>query len=1234
MSAAARATLRISTFLVPMSACFTPAVAVAASLSWTGAVDSNWSNAGNWSTGSAPSSVSSVVIDGGNFPAEVLSGSSVSASDLTVGLDDGDGALTVLGALHTSSATLGAHTGAIGIFDLTGADARWQNDGILTVGDQGSGTFTISAAGQYLGAGAVYIGNAADGVGSVVVNGQSTFTLSGGQPLFIGYNGQGSFELTSGATAGTSDATLGYGAGSSGNASISGSGTSWLIDGDLIVGGNGTGVMVISTGATVTNNNATIGLGSANSTSSLTISGLGSQWTTNGVLTVGSSGGGDLSVYSGAAVSSGSAIIGRFASGTVTVGGSGSLWDTGTLLVGGDHSDADSSGADGRLDISTGGEVKSSAALIADGKNSIGAVTVDGAGSHWDINADLSIGNQGDGSLTVSGEAGVSAATATLGKESSSSGSLVVVGSNSHFDINGDLEDGGAGSGSLKVLAGASVSTGNASLGTSAGGNGLALVSGAGSHWAIDGELDVGSANGGTGGLSVSSAGAVASQSASLATSSGSSGAATVTGAGSSWSNQGALAVGDAGNGTLDVILAGKVSTTSATIGNAFGSSGTVAVTGEGSVLSVGNALTVGNAGDAGLTLSGGATLSASSLTIAAQTGSTASVNIGSALGQTATGAATLDVDAIHFGSGNGALVFNFAGAPQSLSATIDGNGALYVASGSTTLTGNSNSFSGLTTVTGGSLIVNGTLGGTITLGGYGLLGGTGTVGSTVVGAGSTLSPGNNGIGTLTINGNLTAQSGSTILIEGNGTSSDRIDVTGAANLTGGTLSLVGADLKAFTNYTILSAAGGVSGSFDSIQSNYAFVTPVLGYSGSAIDLTLERNGISFATAGGNANQRSAARGIESLGTSNTLYNAIAMLSLDEASGALKQLAGEIHTSLASTAFDNSRFVRDAAIDRLRGLQDGAVNVSTQARTSEEAGLAYADVAQHQKMGSERAIDGILSDPANGLATFWSTPYGGWTSSDNGSGNTGGILFGFDAMLADSDWRVGALAGYGRSRFSQSGVSAYADTDNYNVGLYAGKQWGALALRVGSTYSLQSVSTVRNIDFSGYADALRADYRAHTAQVFGEMAYDVSMGEMHLEPFANLTFTDVRTNAFSERGGAAALSGGADHSAITFATFGARAEREIALAGMPGKLFGSLGWRRAFGDLDITSQMAFAGGDIFTESGTVVDRNSLVVDAGLDIALDQQVSLALNYSGSFGAETRAHLFKLLLQARY
>ncbi|MDE1992948.1 MAG: autotransporter domain-containing protein, partial [Rhizobiaceae bacterium] len=926
--------------------------------------------------------------------------------------------------------------------------------------------------------------------------------------------------------------------------------------------------------------------------------------------------------------------IGRFASGSVTVGGTGSLWDTGALTIGGDSAEADSSGASGRLDISTGGRVDSSSAVVGDGKNATGTITVDGTGSLWDVSGALTVGNLGTGSVTVSGGASANADTAILGEQASSDGTLVVVGDNSRVDVNGAFEDGDAGSGSVQVLSGATLSTGNASFGTGAGGNGQALVSGSGSEWLVNGTLDVGTAAGGVGSLAISSSGTVSSQGASIGTFAGSSGSVTVTDAASSWNNQGNLVVGDAGQGTLDVILGGALHTTSATIGNASTGNGAVTVTGDGSVLSVDDTLTVGNAGTANVTVSGGSTLSASTVDIATQAGSQASLNIGSALGETATGPGTLDVDTIHFGSGNGSLVFNFGGAPQTVSTAIDGTGALYVAAGDVTLTGNSSGFNGTTSVSGGSLIVDGTLGGTISLSGYGLLGGTGTVGSTVVGSGATLSPGNNGIGTLTIDGDLTAQSGSTFLIESNGTTTDRIDVTGTATLNGGTLSLVGSNLKAFTSYTILSAAGGISGSFDTVQVNYAFVSPVLNYSGGTLDLSLQPNGTSFAAAGTTANQRSTARGLESLGASNSLFDAFAVLSLNEASDALGQLAGEIHTSLITTAFDNGRFIRDAAIDRLRNLQNGAAANPIQARMSDDTSLGYAETGQHPATPSEKAIAGILADPASGLPAFWSAPYGGWTSSDNGTSNTGGVLFGFDTTLADTDWRVGALAGYGRSRFNQSDVSAHADADNYNIGVYAGREWGALALRLGGSYTFQSLSTRRNVDFSGFADELRSDYNAHTAQVFGELAYTLSVGDGRIEPFANLTYTDIRTDDFSEHGGAAALSGDADQSSVTFATFGARAERTFAFADTTGTLHGSLGWRHAFGDLNIASQLAFAGGDVFSESGTVVDRDSLVIDAGFDVALNRQLSLAFNYDGSFGSESRAHLFKLLLQARY
>ncbi|WP_198174322.1 autotransporter-associated beta strand repeat-containing protein, partial [Mesorhizobium xinjiangense] len=113
-------------------------------------------------------------------------------------------------------------------------------------------------------------------------------------------------------------------------------------------------------------------------------------------------------------------------------------------------------------------------------------------------------------------------------------------------------------------------------------------------------------------------------------------------------------------------------------------------------------------------------------------------------------------------------------------------------------LTGDSSSFSGVTTVHGGTLFVgdaagNGALGGTVTVEDGGTLGGSGTVGTTTVADGGIIAPGNS-VGTLNVAGDLLLSSGSILDFElgragmaGDPAAgaSDRVDVTGDLTLDG-----------------------------------------------------------------------------------------------------------------------------------------------------------------------------------------------------------------------------------------------------------------------------------------------------------------------------------------------------------------------------------------------------------------------------------------------------------------
>ncbi|MBJ6135857.1 autotransporter-associated beta strand repeat-containing protein, partial [Ochrobactrum sp. Q0168] len=230
-------------------------------------------------------------------------------------------------------------------------------------------------------------------------------------------------------------------------------------------------------------------------------------------------------------------------------------------------------------------------------------------------------------------------------------------------------------------------------------------------------------------------------------------------------------------------------------------------------------------------------------------------------------------------------------------------------------LNGDNSGFTGTTTIADGRLIVgdanhgSAMLGGTIDVLFGATLGGYGSLGETTVQSGGILSPGNS-IGTLTIDGDLTLKPGSVLEIEiaGNGTS-DRVDVTGTATVSGSNVSVATIDPEtSYQNgqlYHILKADGSISGEFAGVVSNSAFLDMSLAYGDTTADLKIclktgcprpvdpeipgpgtpepeKPSPALFTTVAQTRNQYATAGGLDSLaqtGSSLALYNSLLMLS-------------------------------------------------------------------------------------------------------------------------------------------------------------------------------------------------------------------------------------------------------------------------------------------------------------------------------------------------------------------
>ena len=131
---------------------------------------------------------------------------------------------------------------------------------------------------------------------------------------------------------------------------------------------------------------------------------------------------------------------------------------------------------------------------------------------------------------------------------------------------------------------------------------------------------------------------------------------------------------------------------------------------------------------------------------------------------------------------------------------------------GTLTLSG-ANTYTGGTTINAGTLAVNGSLASGVTANINGTLGGVGTINGPVI-VNGTIAPGNGpNIGILNVNGNYT-QNGNSIYQVKVGSQSDLINITGNANINGGTVAVQAVAGVTPKTYRILTATGGRTGTY------------------------------------------------------------------------------------------------------------------------------------------------------------------------------------------------------------------------------------------------------------------------------------------------------------------------------------------------------------------------------------------------------------------------------------
>ncbi|MGX1787888.1 autotransporter domain-containing protein [Bosea sp. NPDC055332] len=1223
-----------------------------------------------------------LTLTGTNF---FTGGTQISQGTVSVSSDANLGAAGTTITLNNTTIVGGAGTGADAVLRTTASFSSNRNIAFANGGgrietDTGT-TLTLT--------GSITTGGSA----SFIKQGAGTLVLTGDSSA--GYNGrtwvnEGTLRIEGGGKLGSNSAGGQAYISNGATAIVTGAGSSWETFGQMRVGEHGSGTLRIENGGSVTTGGGggTVGIVGAGGDSSVTITGSGSQWVGNGTqLYVGHSNAGSLTLsdggkfeLTGASSVLQAGLVGGSAGGTINIGAAeGSAAATaGTLVV--DTVSLNTSASKvvfNHTDVGYGfsatitgtGSVRQLAGItVLTGNNNdysgqtqvLGGRLIAGSSGGFSANSDYTVAS--GAVLEVAGGFGT---VATIG--SLSGAGFVRIGTDETL-ITGTTNQTATFSGTF---------LGDGSLGFD--GSGTQIVTGTGT---LGGDLSICSCSTGSfiirggslsfgGGVQVDAGTLVLDQGASLTAASNIEvvGGTLVVSEGSRLDNGPATffvvsTVRIDGAGTLvttgNLLVMGVFAPASVTVSagatldggagaavGGFGATASVLVTGTGSQWKVGGGgLGIGGSGStdaASVTVADGGALVITSGDLGI--GSLGTLNIGS--GGKA-GSVTLAAGAI---LNDGAIIADFTDT-ATLAMPIDGTGTVTKrGSGTLTLTGTS-TYTGATKVTAGKLVVNGSITSNVTLDG-GTLGGSGTVGAVSVGSGATVAPGNS-IGTLTVSGNVSFASGSTYQVEVNAAGQgDKIVASGSATITGGRVEVLAAsgNYAAATNYTILTAAGGVTGRFSTVTSNLAFLTPSLGYDANNVTLTMTRNDTGFGPDGGGGggggggtsgggstssnyvaatrNQGFIANAAEALGVGNPVYDALISATAAEARAGFDLLSGEAHAQAVSVMIDESRLVRESILNRLRGP------LLTQAPGQVAAGFT-ADLP-----GRKGAV--VMPAPVpQPRYTLWGEAFGSAGNSD-ADGNaaslsrrSGGALLGADLMLYDapgSSLKVGVAGGYSQSRFDLDARLSTGKLESGHAALYAGARFGQLRLDAGAAYSWSESDIRRQVAIRGFGDLLRLQRPGSVLQGFAELGYGFAFSGFALEPFAQLALLRVSTDAGTEQGGAAALRVLSSDQTLGFTTLGLRAEAQLGT--MPLFARAMLGWRHGFGELTPQARTAFAlGTNPAVVFAAPIDRNALTAEAGLDWRISQATALGLTYSAAIGERSRDHALKGRVEMRF
>ncbi|MDR3406319.1 MAG: autotransporter domain-containing protein [Chthoniobacter sp.] len=495
--------------------------------------------------------------------------------------------------------------------------------------------------------------------------------------------------------------------------------------------------------------------------------------------------------------------------------------------------------------------------------------------------------------------------------------------------------------------------------------------------------------------------------------------------------------------------------------------------------------------------------------------------------------------------------------------------------------------------------------------------------------------------GTIKVGGDFTQTSNGTLFVPIAGDNSNsQLIVTGKANLAGkaSAVFLGGFTPKTGSKFTIITADGGVSGQFNTVDSPFGGPLLFANYSKNAVVLTsggvfgTPPPGITYT-----GNQQAVANNLDLVAGDpryTNVFNYISGQGPNNLTHNLDRIAPEEMTSMHSVGAATSQVHSNNIQGRTSIIRGGGLFGSNDSSGFSAQGLAIngdgpgynGPVAFRTGAAGPRGDDGKESKEVKQVAPVedrWGAFLSGtgeWVSvgnSENARGYdlaSGGFTLGVDYKLCPN-FAIGLMAGY-----TGTGVDL---VDNGRTWINGGKIGLYATTFAGGWYADTAVTGGYN-SYDSRRSALGGDARSSTEggdlNVLLGTGYDIKRGAFTFGPTASFNYTYTGVDGFTEHGSLVPLKVNGSHTESERMALGIKASYDWKLGSVIVRPEVRVAYQHEFGDVStsIASSFAAGGGGTFDAVGPEIGRDSLLLGAGFAVQCTSRCTTFVYYDGELG----------------